>query len=80
MKSGATNSGIGPRAHDDRAKGGDTAATQACFAQNRAIAPELKTWMDNVLVPALVRQYLSDGAVRDNGESSISLNSSERAQ
>ena len=48
-------------------------------ASAKEIAPELKAWLD-VLVPMLVRQYLSEMMQRDNIESSIPVNGSERVQ
>jgi hypothetical protein len=43
------------------------------------IAPELKAWLD-LLVPMLVRQYLSEMVLSDNNESSIPVKGSERVQ
>jgi hypothetical protein len=59
-----------------------SAQTQIIPAPNASaqeIAPELKAWLD-VLVPMLVRQYLSEVAQRDNDESSPPVNGSERTQ
>ena len=36
-------------------------------AKYRAVAPELKAWLSNVLVPAMVNQYLAEPVERDNG-------------
>jgi hypothetical protein len=59
-----------------------SAQTQTIPAPNASaqeIAPELKAWLD-VLVPMLVRQYLSEVVQRDNNESSVPVNGSERTQ
>jgi hypothetical protein len=59
-----------------------SAQTQTIPAPNASaqeIAPELKAWLD-VLVSMLVRQYLSEMVQRDNNESSVPVNGSERTQ
>lgn len=42
------------------------------------IGPSLKSWLDNVIVPALVREYLSERLGRDEfaSESDVRLESS----
>ena len=41
--------------------------------RNPKIDPAVKTWMDNVLVPALVQQFRAEkGAVSDNERDRIS--------
>lgn len=59
-----------------------SAQTQTIPAPNASaqeIAPELKAWLD-LLVPMLVRQYVSEMVMRDNDESPILVNDSERVQ
>jgi hypothetical protein len=42
-------------------------------SKKRNIEPALKAWMDNVFVPAMVRQYLAEfDSKQDNGPSAIS--------
>jgi len=36
------------------------------------LSPAIRTWLDNVLIPALVRQYLDEQrAIADNGEGQL---------
>ena len=42
-------------------------------SKKRKIDPALKEWIDNVIVPALVRLYLAEcGSRQDNGRTPIS--------
>ena len=42
------------------------ARTEWNTAKKRTVTPELKAWLSNVLVPAMVNQYLAEPVERDN--------------
>lgn len=62
-----------------RVRSAPTQTIPASKTSTLEIAPELKVWLD-LLVPMLVRQYLSEIVLSDNNESSIPVNGSERVQ
>jgi hypothetical protein len=54
-------------ARQPNGRNGSTPADQAGLPV-RQIHPALKAWLDNVLIPILVREYLStEGATSDDG-------------
>jgi len=43
----------------------------ASDALAKTLTPELKAWIDNVIVPALVQQYLSTARMSDNTQEPV---------
>lgn len=60
-----------PQFGDVQARSANVQNLSASCAPAKTLSPELKAWLDNVIIPALVQRYLSNANIGDNTQEPV---------